>query len=117
MKNRIRLLVMFIVCQLISNALFAADSIILTLIAIPIVLYGSLNLLIFILLVCGVIRDTNAPRLRCCPVCQSRHYVVKMRGSKYIFAFPMKFVKVNISDFRCQECQTTWTIHEHEKYE
>ncbi|MBI5037632.1 MAG: hypothetical protein HZC01_02935 [Candidatus Kerfeldbacteria bacterium] len=76
------------------------------------VLYG-----VYIATIFGKITQSMDPAQRRCLACQSRHYLVYPRGSRFGFMFPARFVKLSITDFQCQECGMKWTVKEIDEHD
>ncbi|MFH1207408.1 MAG: hypothetical protein V1668_02265 [Patescibacteria group bacterium] len=112
MSNAKKLLLMALGFSFLSWLCFESGNTFLIVMGVLFGLIGAFLFIIWVSYLLGIVTSIPATNQRRCPSCQSRHYVVYPRGSKFGFAFPMRFVKVTKTDFHCQSCGTDWSITE-----
>lgn len=115
MSNITKLLLLSFVLYFVSALCFSYDYLIIIALGVVLRLIGMLAFIVWLLIFIRAIENVTASQLRCCPSCLSRHYIANVRGSRFGFAFPARWVKKTRTDFRCQDCGHDWSINEEEE--
>ena len=103
------------VLYFVSTLCLNSDFVLIFALGIILRLIGMLYFVIWIFILLGGAPSSPESNQRSCPRCGSRHYVASVRGSRFGFVFPARWVKITRTDFHCQDCDKDWSLNEAEE--